>query len=254
MHLGRLLISAACVAAAFIAPSSAVAQQGEVVETFACESVNGSHNECQYRASGTVTVHINRQLSSSRCVFNETWGSFDGGVWVDYGCRAEFAVRRPPQQNQNYRPVGGTMETVTCQSTGGGYNECRVPGIDASSVAVEHQLSRTSCTRGSSWGVSEGENSPPGIWVDRGCRAIFAYTTRDAAHPTYAGTPHDFELPCESIRGAWNHCEVRHAHNARIELINGNQECNGYKAWGVDDTGIWVRNNCQAAFSVRYRH
>lgn len=229
------------------------AQQGETIETFVCESKQNRHNECSYRASGTVTVHVNRQLSSSRCVYNDSWGSFDGGVWVDYGCRAEFAVRRPPGQPP-HRPVGGTIKHITCESKRDGYSHCRIDGIDPSSVHIERKLSRSSCNQGLSWGVSDGENSPPGIWVDRGCRATFSYTTGRGSYSPYAGTRHDFELPCESIRGRWNHCEVNQVHLARVELINGNEECNLYKAWGVDDTGIWVRNNCQAAFSVRYRH
>ena len=239
---------------AFIAPASASAQQGEAVETLVCESVNNGHNECEYRASGDVTVHVNRQMSKARCVFNESWGTFDGGVWVDHGCRAEFVVRRPPGSRESYRPVGGSMSTVTCQSMNNAHQDCRVENIVPSSVHVERQLSGAPCTRGTSWGVSEGEASPPGIWVERGCRATFSYSTRGSSYSPYGGTPHDFELPCESLRGAWNHCEVHQVHMARVELINGNQECNAYKAWGVDDTGIWVRNNCQAAFRVSYRH
>jgi hypothetical protein len=122
-----------------------------------------------------------------------------------------------------------------------------------SSVYIENRLSRSPCIQGQTWGVSEGENSPPGIWVTGGCRAIFAYSTNDS-FSSYPATPHDFELACESIRGAWKHCEVPQVHLARIEIIAGNDECNAYKSWGVDDTGIWVRNNCQGAFRVRYRH
>lgn len=248
------LIAALVAASALVAPHLASAQQGEAIETFVCESQDNGHNECRYRASGEVTVHVNRQMSRSRCVFNESWGTFDGGVWVDYGCRAEFVVRRPPGSRQSYRPVGGGLSTITCQSMNNAYQECRVRDIDASNVHIERQLSGAPCEQGYSWGVSEGENSPPGIWVDRGCRATFSYGKRGRSHSRHSGTPHDFELPCESLRGEWNHCNVHHVHMARVELINGNEECNAYKSWGVDDTGIWVRNNCQAAFRVRYRH
>lgn len=61
-------------------------------------------------------------------------------------------------------------------------------------------------------------------------------------------------MPCESLNGRWNHCHVDQVHLARVELIAGNGACNVYKAWGVDDTGIWVRDNCQGAFRIRYRH
>jgi hypothetical protein len=254
MFLSVSRVAAALSAIAICLPLAATAQQGQDVETFTCESKNNQHNECNYRARGEVTVHVNQQLSHTRCVFNDNWGTFDGGVWVDNGCRAEFVVRRPPE-SRPYRPVGGTLDTITCESKGNGYTHCPVDGIDPSSVHVERQLSRSSCSQGSSWGVSEGETSPPGIWVDRGCRATFAYRTRGGgSFSSYAGTPHDFELPCESINGAWNHCHVDQVHLARVEFIAGTDACRAYKAWGVDDTGIWVRDNCQGAFRITYRH
>jgi hypothetical protein len=235
--------------------AGATAQQGEAIEYFECASANNGHNECRYNSTGVVTVHVNRQMSKSPCTFNESWGTWDGGVWVDYGCRAEFVVRRPPQTaNYNPRPIGGTLKTINCESRGNSYQVCPLDGFDFRSVTIERQLSSTACNRGTTWGVSSGENGPPGIWVDRGCRATFAYKPLGDSHNPYGGTPHDFELPCESLRGEWNHCEVPSAHLARVDLIAGNSECNAYKAWGVDDTGVWVRSNCQGAFRVRYRH
>ncbi len=254
MDRNSLTVALACVLAVLLAPATARAQEGEAIESFTCESQGNTHNECRYRASGQVTVHVNRQLSDTRCVFNQNWGTFDGGVWVDYGCRAEFVVRRPPGSQDAYRPVGGGLETVRCESVNNAYQQCRVPDIDISSVTLERQLSGAGCSRGYSWGVSDGENSPPGIWVDKGCRADFSYATANRQYRSYAGTPHDFELPCESLRGAWNHCNVHQVHLARVELIAGNDECRAYKAWGVDDTGIWVRDNCQGAFRISYRH
>ena len=241
--------------AALAVTGTAGAQQGTDIEYFTCESKNNAHNECRYNSGGIVTVHVNRQMSSSPCTFNQSWGTFDGGVWVDYGCRAEFVVRRPPQTDSyNPRPVGGTLKTINCESKNNAHNVCRLDGFDFRSVHIERQLSSSPCIKGTSWGVSAGENSPPGIWVDRGCRATFAYKPIESPFDPYAGTPHDFELECESLRGEWNHCEVPSIHLARVELIAGNSQCEAYKAWGTDDTGIWVRSTCQGAFRVKYRH
>lgn len=251
----NLLAAAALVALVPVSPP-ALAQEGEAVETFICESPNDRHNECRYRSQGTVTVHVQRQMSRAPCVFNQSWGTFDGGVWVDNGCRAEFVVRRPPGQ-RSHRPVGGGLQTITCESRERDRQHCSVPNIDAGSVHIERQLSSSPCRQGESWGVSEGENSPPGVWVSRGCRATFSYSTRGGSrgsYSAYAGTPYDFELECESLRGEWKHCNVDQVHSARVEIIAGNDACNVYKSWGVDDTGIWVRGNCQGAFRVKYRH
>ena len=243
------------VVAALAVAGTAGAQQGTDIEYFTCESKNNSHNECRYNSSGIVTVHVNRQMSSTPCRFNENWGTFDGGVWVDYGCRAEFVVRRPPQtDNYNPRPVGGTQKYITCESKNNSHNVCRVDGIDSRSVHIERKLSSAPCERGYSWGVSSGENSPPGIWVDNGCRATFSYSTQGGSYQPYGGTTHDFNFDCVSEMSEWRHCNVPDVHLARVELVRGNNQCNEYKAWGVDDTGVWVRSNCMGTFRVIYRH
>lgn len=136
-----------------------------------CESHEGRQSACRDRSAGVVTVHVHRQLGRARCAFNENWGTIDGGVWVDHGCRAVFADR----------------------------------------------------TRG-------GSRTPHG------------------------GTPYDRELPADSRRGEWTHRDVPRVHVARVERIAGNEACSAYEARGVDDTGIWVRNDGQGAFRVRYRH
>lgn len=238
-------LAVAAAAAFWTVPEPAAAQTP--VETLVCESRNNGHTECRYSARGLVTVNIRRQLSSTRCVFDQNWGTFDGGVWVDYGCRAEFVVNRPP--NANPRPVGGTHQTLVCESMDRRRQNCSVPDIDPRSVALERRLSGTPCIEGRNWGATE-----EGIWVTEGCRATFAYTTRGLSFNPYGGTPHDFETECESLRGEWVHCAVDQVHQARVQLIASNDACHAYKAWGVDDTGIWVRSNCQGAFRIQYRH
>lgn len=59
--------------------------------TFQCESRNNRYTNCD---SGRVRgqVEIYRQLSDRRCVYGQNWGNDRGQVWVDDGCRAEFAV------------------------------------------------------------------------------------------------------------------------------------------------------------------
>ena len=248
-------VGAVVLVAALAGTSTAMAQQGTDIETFTCESRNNGHHECRYNSSGTVTVHVNRQMSKSPCRFNESWGTFDGGVWVDYGCRAEFVVRRPPNSNDyQHRPVGGTFKTVTCESKNNSYHMCQVSNVDPHSVTIERKHSSSPCNRGSSWGVSEGESAPPGIWVDRGCRATFAYNTRVSSYKPYGGTPHDYDVGCVSEMSEWRHCEVPQIHLARLELIDSNSQCDGYKAWGTDETGIWVRSNCMGTWRVKYRH
>lgn len=246
MSWSHALLGAAAVVL-LAAPSRVAAQQE--VESYVCESRDNSYVQCPYNSTGTVTVHVKRQISSAPCTFDLSWGTYDGGVWVDRGCRAEFSVRRPPQ-TPTYRPVGGTAKTVTCESRDSRRKTCDLPNADESSIYMERKLSSAACVEGSSWGKTDR-----GIWVDRGCRATFAYVTRGGgAYKPYGGTDYDHQVNCESRNGEWKHCEVRHMEAARIELLSANGACQEYKAWGQDDTGVWVRSNCAATFQVRYRH
>ena len=59
--------------------------------TFQCDSVNNRFTYCNNgRVRGQVEVY--RQLSRNSCSYGQSWGVDDGRVWVDKGCRAEFAV------------------------------------------------------------------------------------------------------------------------------------------------------------------
>jgi hypothetical protein len=58
--------------------------------TVICESRDKRYHRCDTRIRGEV--RLVRQLSDSHCVYNRSWGYDRGGVWVDRGCRGEFAV------------------------------------------------------------------------------------------------------------------------------------------------------------------
>jgi hypothetical protein len=56
-----------------------------------CQSQDSRYNFC--RVSGYIRqAQIRRQISSSQCQYNYSWGYRSDGVWVDRGCRAEFVV------------------------------------------------------------------------------------------------------------------------------------------------------------------
>ncbi|MGH8026569.1 MAG: DUF3011 domain-containing protein [Pseudoxanthomonas sp.] len=59
--------------------------------TFQCESQDNRFTYCNNgRVRGQVEVY--RQLSRNSCSYGQSWGVDGGRVWVDKGCRAEFAV------------------------------------------------------------------------------------------------------------------------------------------------------------------
>jgi hypothetical protein len=60
--------------------------------TITCSSNDGRYNFCQtWTGRG---VRLVNQRSGSPCVQGQTWGFNNKGIWVDRGCRADFAVYR----------------------------------------------------------------------------------------------------------------------------------------------------------------
>jgi hypothetical protein len=60
--------------------------------TLLCESKSGTRSFC--RAETAAGVSLLRQVSESTCEQGKSWGYNEQGIWVDKGCRAEFALGR----------------------------------------------------------------------------------------------------------------------------------------------------------------
>lgn len=56
----------------------------------ACESREEGRNYCRTERGTEVRFH--RQLSRAECIRGDSWDTDRRGIWVDYGCRAEFKV------------------------------------------------------------------------------------------------------------------------------------------------------------------
>lgn len=158
-------------------------------QTINCSSESGGRKVCPVDTRGGVTM-LN-QRSGSPCVQGQTWGYDRGGVWVDRGCRADFAIGRGgnggrpgygpgygpgnrPGQGPGYGPgQGGNYggQSITCSSENGRRNFCRID--TRGGVQMVRQRSGSSCVQGRSWGYNRDS-----IWVDKGCRADFVVGRR----------------------------------------------------------------------------
>jgi hypothetical protein len=76
--------------------------------TFSCQSMDDQRQFCRMDVSRGVQMI--RQLGDVGCTEGQTWGRQDDGVWVDRGCRAEFAL--PPAGPQMTRIEPGTVIPV----------------------------------------------------------------------------------------------------------------------------------------------
>jgi hypothetical protein len=130
-------------------------------QTINCSSNNGKRNWCAI--GNSRDVQLVRQISGSPCVRGSTWGIDNRGLWVDNGCRADFAFGRggsygppPPPQPQ----------LVTCSSNNGKRNWCNIG--NSRDAQLVRQITGSPCVRGSTWGIDQR-----GLWVDNGCRADF---------------------------------------------------------------------------------
>ena len=63
---------------------------GDPRRTFSCGSKNDRRNYCNIPTRGHVEVY--KQRSSKPCTYGRSWGINGDRVWVEDGCRAEFAV------------------------------------------------------------------------------------------------------------------------------------------------------------------
>jgi hypothetical protein len=112
-----------------------------------------------------------QQKSQVSCVRGQTWGFDRGSIWVDRGCRAEFADARGGGWGRP--PGGGGAVQIRCESSGNSYRLCPANIGRGGGVRIARQLSSASCRQGDSWGWQ-----PNGIWVNRGCRADFVVDRR----------------------------------------------------------------------------
>ncbi|QAU24844.1 DUF3011 domain-containing protein [Dyella sp. M7H15-1] len=152
------------------------AQQGS--QGAYCASNGGDFARCQVPWRDAVLV---QQESRVRCVRDQTWGFDHHSIWVNNGCRGQFA---PAYDRPSYGDRGSDwgrpgwdhpsrQGQVRCESHGGNRQFCPVELHRDDSVRMVNQRSSADCRQGRSWGWSHD-----GIWVDRGCRADFVIDRR----------------------------------------------------------------------------
>lgn len=90
MFLFAIILTVFCfTGSALRAQSGTTARRGHRIT---CASDDGHRHFCRIRTHGDVRL-VN-QRSGSPCIEGRTWGYTRQGIWVDRGCRADFAVRR----------------------------------------------------------------------------------------------------------------------------------------------------------------
>ena len=131
--------------------------------TIRCESQSNRERVCN---TGWRSARLSRQISGTQCVEGRTWGSRNGTVWVNGGCRADFVEGRG--NGGGWGGGGGNSNySVTCSSNSNRQQTCAWEARQGRPVLLQ-QLSGSACVEGRSWGYSNNS-----LWVSNGCRARF---------------------------------------------------------------------------------
>ena len=140
--------------------------------------------------------------------------------------------------------AAGQTQTVTCESRDDQRNDCYVGGLDQGSVSLDKQLSKSSCSKGYSWGTSNNN-----IWVSRGCRAQFSYRSRSGQSSSGGGS-RGGQITCES-RGGRQECYVGDLDQSSVTMDEKLSEsaCIKGQSWGTSNNKIWVSHGCRARFA-----
>jgi Protein of unknown function (DUF3011) len=133
---------------------------------------------------------------------------------------------------------GSSQQRITCSSNNGNRNWCDIGG--SRDVRLVRQISGSACIRDNTWGVDRR-----GLWVDRGCRAEFIFTSGRQSGPSMR------IVTCSSNNGNRNWCDIGGSRDVQLSRQISGSPCIRDNTWGVDRRGLWVDRGCRADFRVR---
>ena len=138
-------------------------------------------------------------------------------------------------------PVVMSQNVIRCESDYGRRHVCSFDGWGR--AALSHQLSRTACVEGETWG-REGRNA---IWVSNGCRADFIIARGD--RDDRRDERRNELIVCRS-NGRFTRCAVGTRFGVQLSRQLSGASCVEGRSWGYDSEGIWVDRGCAAEFIV----
>lgn len=194
-----------------------------------CESRDMARVHCAMETADGV--QLVRQLSETNCIRGSEWDVDQDGVWVQQGCRAEFATAAP---------AATVMRRVVRCDSNGGKVVCPVV-LRGAPVRLLRQRSMWPCKEGRTWGTRRNE-----IWVSRGCDGEFEVGAEDGSG--FVAVPR--LVTCESKKSARRSCGVSVERSVRMSRQISRNPCVEGQTWGWSRDGVWVNDGCRAEFIV----
>ena len=134
---------------------------------------------------------------------------------------------------------------IQCESRNHQYQFCST-GNGITDARLVRQISGASCIEGSTWGW-DGR----GIWVTRGCAAVFEVGAF-RPQPVPPVRPGQDIITCESRDYQHHFCATNaRIQNASIARQISRTPCVLGRNWGWRGNGIWVSEGCEADFRIR---
>ena len=233
---------------ALVAAALVIFSPRSSAQTISCSSDNGHRHYCPADTRGGV--QLLKQRSGSACDQGKSWGFDRGGVWVDHGCRADFAINA-----YQYRgPAPDSIGTISCSSDDGKRHYCTIDS--GGRVRLQQQRSGSPCREGYSWGSDDKV-----IWVDHGCRADFAveggqgggdrtpFGDTQFGRSDYLGGQ-DLVISCSSDDMHRHYCPADTRGGVQLVRQRSGSSCRQGRSWGYDRSGIWVDHGCRADFQI----
>jgi hypothetical protein len=239
-HLQTFIVIFFTAAVAVLTTGTASAQS-----TLRCESAKGRRVECRFEGAGTV--QLSRQLGSNACIKGQSWGVDRNTIWVDQGCRADFAIAPIDDRNGNgWRRRENRTITVVCESKDGRRHRCAADTLGQ--ITLGRQLSSDRCVEGRTWGTSSD-----GIWVDHGCRGEFSIADNGGTYRERGPSQAMQTLTCESDSPTRSYCRANNRFGVSLTREISRRKCVINQTWGSNRHGVWVSDGCRAEFALKTR-
>jgi DUF3011 family protein len=202
--------------------------------TVRCESRGTSQEQCPIPSN--ARVELTRPLSPVACREGYNWGVGTSFIWVNRGCRAEFAVTSTGYETGRGYAAANPNQLRACRSEA----DRRLAAYSYDQISVEPD-SRQGSVAYVRWWV--GPMS--GLCAVAANGRLLQFTT----NPVDIGGGATTRVVCES---RYDRQECRVPPGARIRLLRqiGQDPCRINDTYGQGPSYIWVAKGCRGEFEV----
>jgi hypothetical protein len=216
-----------------------------------CSSERGGRQYCQ--ADTSSGVELLHQSSTAICRKGYSWDKDGNGIWVDHGCKADFAVAALGmlgaliEHGADYQ----SARRVECKADDKKRKYCQ-----ADTRGGVRFIDGVNCNYGKSWGYEAGA-----VWVERQCQGHFEIGGAESYQaPEVPGTGHVWgagnglkSITCASGDGNRRYCEANTSGGVVLLKDLSGSACVRGETWGYDRRGVWVEKPCNGQFDTVFR-